>query len=94
MKYFYLLYYMLKPPSLLTQVFNNNKKAQENIFKNMCNVGERAEWINERRAVSSYLDVEISNDQYYLVNITPLGCIAGNILEGDIGDRALKRLPQ
>ena len=35
--------YMLKPPSLLTQVFSNNKKAQDNLFNHMCNFGARAE---------------------------------------------------
>ena len=32
-----LLSYMLKPPSLLTHVFNKNKKSQEKIFNHMCN---------------------------------------------------------
>ena len=93
-KYSSLLSYMLKPTSLLTQVFNKNKKAHENIFKHMCNFGAWAEWRNGRRAVSSYLDVEISNDEYRLFNITRLECITGYIMEDDIGDRALKRLHQ
>ena len=36
-----LLYYMLKPTSLLTQGFNTNKMAQEKVFKHMCNYGAR-----------------------------------------------------
>ena len=44
--------------------------------------------------VSSYLDVDISNDQYHLLNPTPLGFIVGYIMEDAIGDRALKRLPR
>ena len=60
----------------------------------MCNFEAREEWRNGRRSVSSYLDVEISNDQDGLVNLTPLDCIAGYIMEDDIGDRYLKRLPQ
>ena len=57
-KYSSLSPYMLKPPSLLTQGFEENKKAQENIFKNMCNLGARAEWGDGRRAASSYIDVD------------------------------------
>ena len=44
--------------------------------------------------VSYNLDVDISNDQYRLVNPTPLECIPGYIMEDAIGDRALKRLTQ
>ena len=86
--------YIMKPPSLLTQVFNKNKKAQENLLNNMCNFGSRAEWRNWRRAISSYIDVEITNDQYFLFNPTPLDYIVGYIMEDAIGDRVLKRLPQ
>ena len=93
-KYSSLSSYMLKPPSLPTQGFNKNNKAQEKLFNHMCNFGERTEWRNGRRAVSSYLDVEIRNDQYRLVNPTPLDCIKGCITEDAIGDRYLKRLPQ
>ena len=58
----------------------------------MCNFGAWAEWRNGKRAVSSYLDVEISNDKYRLVNPIPLECITGYIMEYNIGDRALKRM--
>ena len=85
-KYSSLLSYMLKRPSLLTQVFNNNKKTQKKLFNNMCNFGARAEWRNGRRAFSSYLDVEIRNYKYHL------DCISGYIIEDAIGDRAFKRL--
>ena len=94
MKYSSLSSYMLKPPSLITQGFNKNKKAQEKLFKNMCNFGAREEWRNGIISVRSYLDVEISNDQYHLVNPNPLDYIEFYIMECDIGDRASKRLPQ
>ena len=84
---------MLKHPSLLTQAFNNNNQSQEKIFKHMCNFGAQSECRNGIRAFSSYLDVDIINDQYRMVNPTSLDCIAGYTTEGDIGDRALKRLP-
>ena len=51
---------MLKPSHLLTQGFENNRTAQENIFKHMCNFGARAEWREVRRFVSSYINVDTS----------------------------------
>ena len=54
----------------------------------------RVDCRNGIRAVSSYLDVEISNDQYRLLNPTPLGYIAGYIMEDNIGDRDLNDLHQ
>ena len=47
-KYFSLLPYMLKPPSLITQGFNQNKKAHENIFNRVCNFGAQEECRNGR----------------------------------------------
>ena len=93
-KCYYLLSYMLKPPSLLTQGFKKNKNSQEKIFKHMRGFGARAEWRNGRRAASYYLDVETRNHQYCLVNPTPLDCTKDYIMGGAIGDRALERLPQ
>ena len=50
-KYSSLSFYMLKPPSLLTQGVNMNNKAQEKLFKHMCNFKARVEWRNGIRAV-------------------------------------------
>ena len=80
MKYSFLLSFMFKPPFLITQRINNNNKSQENLSKNMFNFGARTEWRNGRRSVISYLDVDIRNDQYRLVNTTPLDCIIGYIM--------------
>ena len=44
--------------------------------------------------VSSYLDDEIINYQYRMVNLIHLDCIAVYIMENAIGGRSLKRLPQ
>ena len=60
----------------------------------MCNFGAHAEWRNGRRSVSFYLDVDIINDQYRLVNTTPLDCVKCYIMEDAIGDRDLRRLHQ
>ena len=60
----------------------------------MCNFGAQVEWRNGIIDVSYHLDVEISNNQYRLVNPSPLDCIAGYIMEDAIGDRDLKRPPQ
>ena len=60
----------------------------------MCNFWAQEECMEGRRVVSSYLDVETSNDQYRLLNTTYLDCIKRYIMEDDFGDTALKRLPQ
>ena len=60
-KYYYISFYMLKTSSRLTQIFNENKEAQEKLFNHMCNFGAWEEW-NRKRAISSYLDFEIRND--------------------------------
>ena len=85
---------MLKPSKLITQVFENNRTAQEKLFKHMCNLGSRAEWRKGRSVISSYLDIDTTKDQFRLLNPTPLDCITGYIMEDAVGERALKRLPQ
>ena len=74
LKYSSVLSYMLKPSHLLTQGFGNNRTAQYKIFKNMCNYGERSEWREEIRVVSSYLGVDTTKYQCRLLNPTPLDC--------------------
>ena len=91
-KYSSIYSFMLKPTSLLTQVFIENKKAQENLFKNMCNFGAWLVWRNGRRYISSYLDVDTIKYQYRLINPTPLDCIKGYTMEDAVGNRDLKRL--
>ena len=39
LNYSYLSSYRLKPYQLLTQGFDNNRKEQEKLFKNVCNFG-------------------------------------------------------
>ena len=89
-----LLSYILKPYFLLTQGFEKNRTAQENLFKHMCNFGSRSEWRKGRSVISSYLDVETTNDKCCLLNPTPLYCITGYLMEDAVGERALKRLLQ
>ena len=69
-KYPSILSYLLKPPYLLTHGFKYNKKAQENPFKNMCNIGSQAVRRNERRDINSYPDVDSRKDQYHMLNPT------------------------
>ena len=94
MKFSSLSSYMLKPSKLLTQGFEKNRTAQEKLFKHMCNFEPRAEWRKGRIVISSYLDIETTKDQFRLLNTTPLDFIAGYIMEDDVSERALKRLPQ
>ena len=84
--------YTLKPSKLLTHVFENNMKTQEKLFKHMCNFGLWSEWRKGRSVISYYLDVETTKDQCRLLNPTTLDCITGYIMEGTVGERALKRL--
>ena len=85
---------MLKPSKLLTQVLENNRTAQEKLFKHMCNFGSRSEWRKGRSFIISYLDVETTKDQRRLLNPMHLDCIAGYIMEDSVSETALKRLPQ
>ena len=89
----FILSCMLKPSKLLTQGFENNRTAQDKLFKHMRNFGSRAEWRKGRRVVSSYLDVETTKDQCRLLNTTPLDCITVYIMYDAVGERSLKRLP-
>ena len=83
-----ILFYMLKLYHLLTQVFENNRKAQEKLLKHMCNFGARAEWREGRRFVSYYLDVDTTKYQCRLLNPTPFECIVGYIMYDAVIDRA------
>ena len=94
LKYSSLLSYMLKPSHLLTQSFENSTTAQDKLLKHMCNFGARAKWREGRRVVSSYLDVDTTKYQCRLLDPTPLDCITGYIMQDDVGNRYLKRLPQ
>ena len=60
--------YMLKPSHLLAQGFENNRTAQEYLFKHMCNFGSRSKWREGRRVVSSYIDVDNIKDQCHILN--------------------------
>ena len=72
LKYSYISSYKLKPSHLITQGFEKNRTAHENIFKNMFNFGARAEWREGRRVVGSYLDVDTTKYQCRIFNTTPL----------------------
>ena len=82
---------MVKTSHLLTQFFDNNRTAHENLFKHMYNFGECREG---RIVVSYYLDVDTTKYQCHLLNPTPLDCITGYIMEDAVSDKAFKRLPQ
>ena len=82
---------MLKRTFLLAQGLKYNNKAQENLFNNMCIFGAREYWRNRIRAVSSYLDFGTIKYKYHLLHSTPVDCITGYTIEGDVGDRDLKK---
>ena len=84
---------MLKPSKLITQGFENNKTAQEKLFKHMCNFRSQSEWRKGRSVISSCFYVKTTKYQCRLLNPTPLDCITGYIMEDAVGERALKRLP-
>ena len=86
--------YILKPSHLLTQGFGENMTSKDKLFENFFNFGERAEWREGIRVFSSYLDVDITKDQYRLLNTTPLECTTGYIMDNAVGERALNRMPQ
>ena len=57
-KYAFIFYYLLKPPSFLTQGFKENNNTKENLSNSMCDFGAWADLRISRRAVVSYLDVD------------------------------------
>ena len=59
----------------------------------MFNFGARSEWRDGRIVVSSYLDVETTEDKCRLLNHTPLDFIASYIMEDDVSAGYLNRLP-
>ena len=87
-----LLSYILKPHSLLTQIFKDNNKSQENIFKHMCGFGTWEEWRSGRIPASYYHGVDTR--QYQYLNLNFLECITGYIMDDSVGDRYLKNLLQ
>ena len=58
-----LLSYMLKLSHLLTQGFENNRTAQEKLFKHMCNFVEHVNWREGIRVFGSYLDIDTTKYQ-------------------------------
>ena len=62
----YILVYMLKPNSFLTNIFKYNKEDQQNLFNHMCNFGERSQLKIRRRSISFYIDVEIRKSHDHL----------------------------
>ena len=93
-KYYSLESYMLRPNSLLTKLFEDNNKAQENIFSHMCNLGAQKEWRNGTRDVSYYFYVETRKHQYSLLNPKPVDSITGYIMEDYVCYMYLRRPPQ
>ena len=73
--------------------FRRNTKAQQKIFKHMCNFAARQEWKSGKREVSVWLDVEVTKDQARLLNPTVLDTITGYILEDSTGKKAKLKLP-
>ena len=60
----------------------------------MCNFGSREECRKERSVISYYLDVETTKYQCRLLNLTPLDCIAGYIMDDAVDEKSLKTLSQ
>ena len=84
----------LKLTSFITKGLKENKNTQEKLFNHMCTFGDQAECISERRAISSYLDIDTRNNNAHLLNPTPLNCISGYTIYDDVGDRYLNKPPK
>ena len=68
----YISSYMLKNHSFLTQVFKENSKAQDNIFKQIFDFGAREEWRRGIIAMSSYISVKNRKHKECMLNTIPL----------------------
>ena len=80
--------------SLMVQDLKTNRKAQEKLFKHMCNVGARAAWKGGVRRVSDALDVAVTADNLCILNPSPLDTIIGYIMLDTKGEGDKKKPPQ
>ena len=85
---------MLKTPSFLTEGFKDINKAQEKIFKNVCDFVACIAWRSKRIASRYYINVDTIECQEHLLNPIPLECITGYIMEDAVGDRNLNNMPK
>ena len=87
-----LLTYMLISLYFITQVFNNNKKAQDSLFNNAHKFRELVYCSIAIAPDNSYLDFKTRKDQYCLFNSTPLDCITGCIIDSSFDINVLENM--
>ena len=88
-----LQYFCLMPVNLMVQDLRMNRKAQEKLFRHMCNVGVREKWEGEACRVSDVLDVAVTADNNRIFNPSPLDTIIGYIMQDAKVEGAHKKLP-
>ena len=72
--------FCLMSVNLMLQDLRTNRKAQEELFRHICNVGTRAKWEGGAQKVSYELDVAVTADNHRISNPSPLDTIIGYIM--------------
>ena len=80
--------------NLIVHDLKTNRKAQEKLFKHMCNFGARAAWKGGVRRVSDALDVAVTAENLRILNPSPLDTIIVYIMQDAKGEGSRKKIPQ
>ena len=86
-----LQYFCLIPVNLMVQDLRTNQKAQEKLFRHMCNVGAREKWEGGARRVSDALDVTVTAYNHNILNPSPLDTTIGYIMQDTKGGGGRKK---
>ena len=90
--------FMLKPPTLISNFPDTQTKTKdadqhrEKLFRHMANMAVRSEWKTKRRKVSDWLNCEVTEDNYNLLNPRPVDIITGFIMQDIKGEGVKKKL--
>ena len=89
-----LQYFCLMTNNLMVQDLRTNRKAQEDLFRHICNVRVRSKWESGARRAPYALHVAVTADNHSILNPHPLDTIIGNIMQDAKGKGNRKKLPQ
>ena len=89
-----LKYFCLMSVNLMVQDLRKDRKAQEELFRHMCNSRAREKWEGGAHRVSDALDVAVTANNHSILNPSPLDTIIGYIMQDEKGEGDQKKLLQ